>query len=413
MLRILSIILCFVVYSQAVEVDEFFSKGKYDLKLRLSYEYSDLKNSNVSPGKGLTLSSYIGYRTAELEGFSLYAQFHNLWKIDDHYNDLRAKYAGDYDEIADPDGSRLQQLYGDFTQIPDTKIRLGRQELLLDDVRFIGNIGWRQTAQAFDAVTLTNKSIKDTTIFLGYSESVATILFKENEYDGFFLGNIKYGGIEGHTQTLFAYLVDADEKERYVGPSVRHDVATYGTRFTGGFDALKYDLTYAYQTDWKDTENLNHHFFQGALSYTMGKWTPAIGYSYIDGADQPGERAFSTLFSTAHKYNGWADQFLSTNAGGLANGLQDFNVSLTYKNWGTTFKFIYHYFDTTEDHTFGSAYGQEFDFLVTRKFGKNLTATAKVAFYDEFSSAGNPTTDEIVFWLRLDYALSGTIEDVF
>ena len=144
---------------KAADFGEFFTKGTYDLKLRLAYEYSDLKNSNVSPGKGLVLSSYIGYRTAELEGFSLYGQFHNLWKIDDQYNDLRGKYAGDYDVIADPDGSRVQQLYADFTQIPDTKIRLGRQEILLDDVRFIGNIGWRNTAQAFDAITLTNKSI--------------------------------------------------------------------------------------------------------------------------------------------------------------------------------------------------------------------------------------------------------------
>ena len=312
-----------------------------------------------------------------------------------------------YDVIADPDGSRIQQFYADFTQIPDTKIRLGRQEILLDDVRFIGNIGWRNTAQAFDAITVTNKSIKDTTIFLGYSKNVATILFKENEYDGIFLGNVKYEGIKGHTQTVFAYLVDADEKESYAGPSVRHDVATYGTRLTGGFDKLKYDFTYAYQTDWKDSEDLNHHFLQGGLSYTMGKWTPAIGYSYIDGADKTGERGFSTLFSTAHKFNGWADQFLSTNAGGLSNGLQDYNVSLTYKNWGTTFKFIYHYFDSTE----GSAYGQEFDFLATRKFGDNLTATAKLSYYDEFTNAGNPTNDELVFWLRFDYSLSGPVSD--
>ena len=88
--------------SQASELGEFCSKAKYDLKLRLSYEYSDLKNSNVSPGKGLTLNSYVKYRTAELEGFSLYAQFHNLWKIDHQYNDFRGKYTGDYDVIADP-----------------------------------------------------------------------------------------------------------------------------------------------------------------------------------------------------------------------------------------------------------------------------------------------------------------------
>ena len=400
---------------KAVNFEEVFTKGVYDVKLRLAYEYSDLDNGSVSPGKGLVLSSYAGFRTAEYEGFSLYAQVHNLWKLDDEYNDLRGKYAGDNDVIADPDGTRIQQLYTDLTMIPDTKIRIGRQEIVLDDVRFIGNIGFRNTAQAFDAITLTNTSIKDTTIFLGYSENVASILFKENEYDGIFMGNVKYTGIKGHTQTAFAYLVDRDEDEGVAGPSIAHDAATYGTRFTGWFDEFGYDLTYAHQTDWKDTDDLSLNFFQGILSYKMGKLTPAIGYSYIQGADNANEKAFSTLFSTAHKWNGWADQFLSTNAGGLVNGLQDINASLTYKNWETTFRFSYHYFDTTDDNTFGGAYGQEVDFLVVKKLNKNLTASAKVAYYDKFqeSNAGNPTRDELVFWLRLDYNFSAPIADPF
>ncbi|MCM8539084.1 MAG: alginate export family protein [Lentisphaeraceae bacterium] len=400
---------------KAANFGEMFTKGVYDVKLRLAYEYSDVDNGNVSPGKGLVLSSYAGYRTAEYEGFSLYAQVHNLWKIDDEYNDLRGKYAGENDVIADPDGTRIQQLYADLTMIPDTKIRIGRQEIVLDDVRFIGNIGWRNTAQAFDAVTLTNTSIKDTTIFLGYADNVASILFKENEYDGIYLANVKYEGFKGHTQTAFAYLVDRDEDEGVAGPSIAHDAATYGFRANGWFEDFGYDLTYAHQTDWQDTDDLSLNFFQGILSYKMGKFTPAIGYSYIQGNGEGG-KAFSTLFSTAHKWNGWADQFLSTNAGGLVNGLQDFNVSLNYKNWGTLFRVAYHYFDTTENGGgFDGSYGQEFDFLVSKKINKNLTATAKLSYYDKFSEsdAGNPTADELVFWLRLDYNFSAPVADPF
>ena len=250
---------------------------------------------------------------------------------------------------------------------------------------------------------------------MGYSNNVGSILFTDNEYDGIYLANVKYSGFKGHTQTAFAYLVDADENERRAGPSIGHDAATYGIRANGWFDKFGYDVTYAHQTDWKDTEDLDLNFFQAIFSYKMGDLTPAIGYSYIDGADSPGERSFSTLFSTAHKWNGWADQFLGTNAGGLANGLQDFNASLTYKKWGTTFRLAYHYFDTTENHTFDGAYGQEVDFLVTRKIAKNLTATAKLAYYDKFreSNGNNPTADELVLWFRLDYNFSAPIADPF
>ena len=393
---------------KAADLGDFFSKGVYDLKLRLSYEYSDVDNKQDSdPGKGLTLSSYVGYRTAELGGFSFYTQFHNLLKIDDRYNDTHGKYAGEYDKIADPDGSRIQQLYVDFTKIPDTKIRLGRQQLLIDDVRFIGNVGWRQTAQVFDGITVSNKSIKDTTLFLGYIDKVATIGFQEAEFDGIWLANAKYYGIKGHTQTAFAYLVDSEGTSR--------DTATFGARANGQFGKLKYDMTYAFQSDYEDSEDRALHFFQGYLGYDFGGIEPGIGYSYIDGADtsQTGDKGFDTLFSTAHKFNGWADQFLATNKGGVTNGLQDFYASLKFKTGGFNFLMAYHFYDTTESHSYSNAYGQELNFLVSRKLNKQLTATAKVAYYDEFSHAGNPTADEMVVWLRLDYALSGPVSDPF
>jgi hypothetical protein len=236
---------------KAQNLGEFFSKGVYDLKLRLSYEYSDVDTASTAhAGRGLTLSSYIGYRTAEYEGFSFYAQFHNLWKIDDQYNDTHGKYAWQYDLIADPDGSRIQQFYADFTQIPDTKIRIGRQEILLDDVRFFGDIGWRQTAQVFDAITLVNKSLKDTTITLGYINQIGTIGFEEAEFDGIWLANVKYAGIKGHNQTAFVYLVDSESENKLTS----RDTATYGFRLNGAFDKLKYDMTYAYQTNYQDSD---------------------------------------------------------------------------------------------------------------------------------------------------------------
>ena len=62
----------------------------------------------------------------------------------------------DYDVIADPDDTRIHQGYFDLKFIPDTVIRAGIQEILLDDVRFFGNVGWRQGAQSFTAITATN-----------------------------------------------------------------------------------------------------------------------------------------------------------------------------------------------------------------------------------------------------------------
>ena len=398
---------------KAADIGELFSKGTYDAKFRLGYEYSDFEDNGAAPGKGLSLSSYIGYRTAELSGLSFYAQFHNMWKIDDKYNDTQGKYAGEYDVIADPDGNRMQQYYADFTGISDTQIRIGRQEILLDDIRFIGSIGWRNTAQAFDAIKLTNKSIKDTTLTLVYSEKVANIFNEEVDYDGIVMANAKYTGMEGHTQTLFAYLVDADTSE--TSASTKRDTATYGIRLTHDLDDFLFDFTYAHQTDYQDSKDVDVNFMLTSLAYKMGDFTPAIGYSFIEGSDKAGGQAFDTLFSTAHKFNGWSDQFISTNAGNLRDGLQDYNASLTYKQWDTTFKLVYHYFDTTESHTYDDDYGQELDFLIARKINKYCKASAKFAYYDASSDrenfGGTASKDEFVLWLRLDFKIGAPISD--
>ena len=175
---------------EAKDFGEIFTKGKIDFKSRLSYEYADTNDAgNKKEANALTLSNYLGFRTAEHRGISLYAQYHNNDRIVSDYNDT---FNGkNYDTVADPDLHRWQQLYVDFTHLPDTTVRVGRQEILQNDVRFIGNIGWRQTAQTFDAVTVTNKSFDKLELFAGYADKVNTIFGNSVEYDHILMFNAK------------------------------------------------------------------------------------------------------------------------------------------------------------------------------------------------------------------------------
>ncbi|MEO8417422.1 MAG: hypothetical protein ABI475_01700 [Methylophilaceae bacterium] len=42
----------------------------------------------------------------------------------------------------------------------------------MDNVRFIGDIGFKQVMQVFDGVSVLNKSIPDTEVFLAHFEKV-------------------------------------------------------------------------------------------------------------------------------------------------------------------------------------------------------------------------------------------------
>ncbi|MDD7984483.1 alginate export family protein [Lentisphaera marina] len=399
---------------KANDFGEIFTKGELDLKARLGYEHASVQGSANDDANALTLSNYVGFRTAEIGGLSFYAQYHSNQRVVSDYNDTEGHGAGEYEVVADPDVTRWQQVYADFTLIPDTKVRVGRQVILQNDVRFIGNIGWRQTEQTFDAVSITNKSIDKLELFAAYADKVNTIFGNSVEYDHILMFNAKYKLAETHTLTGFSYFVDGDEDLKAKGGTAHkgattNDSATYGVRVDGKFDDFIYDATFAYQTDYADSDDNETMFTHLYGGYKMGDWTPGLGYMFIDERDE--NFAFDTLFSTAHKFNGWSDRFLGTNGGNLADGLQDYYIDLKGSFMGNKVVLAYHYFD---DVAGNDDYGMEYNALVARKLTDNLTASVKAAYFVGNDDRGDGyANDDMNVWLRLDYAIGSKIGDLF
>jgi len=131
------------------------------------------------------------------------------------------------------------------------------------------------------------------------------------------------------------------------------------------------------------------------------------GVEYISGGNDLNER-FQTLNGTAHKFNGWADQFAagptSTGTGALSGGLIDIYGQASAVAF-EKLKLVgaAHYF-TTADTTptgFDGPYGYEFDASAKYPVCKNFDVLAKVAYYiKDGNHATNFTNDETVFWLR-------------
>ena len=160
-------------------------EGKNLTSFRLRYENvsQDGNAPVITPAQplkdadALTLRSLIGWQTAPYHNFSFGAQLIDVSKLSDNFNDSTPlsgpfnpaanqpnKLA--YAKVVDPDYTGVNQLYVDWTGIKNTKFRLGRQQVNLDNVRFIGDIGFRQVMQVFDGVSVLNKSIPDTEVYL-------------------------------------------------------------------------------------------------------------------------------------------------------------------------------------------------------------------------------------------------------
>ena len=271
-------------------------------------------------------------------------------------------------------------------------------------LRLIGNINWRQNGQSFDAFSLTNKSIENLTLTAAIVNQVNTIVLTHDDLEHLILLHAKYMYAEDHHVALFGYLLDTE-----ISTNIARDSATYGLRANGQCgEYITYDLTYAMQDDYQDGKNHDGDMVTAFVSSHFTWFSLGMGYQRISGQDGK-ERAFDTLFSTAHKFNGWADQFLRTNGGNLAGGLEDLYVQIGTTIADTKISVLYHLFDTTENEpgVFDENYGDEIDIDLKRKLTDDLVAQIRYAHYNETSrssdGAANPTTDEDVLWARLTY----------
>jgi len=385
--------------------------GTPGVELRASYEVSDLDNNKKATANALTLRTRLSYRTGNLDlafvKASGFIQFHNLSAIVDQYSNENSKY----DVVADPDGNRIHQAYMDIKAF-DTTLRAGRQEIIMDDHRLIGNIGWRQNGQSFDAVTLTNKSISGLELFAGYIAQINTVFLTEKDLggSGLMLAHAKYSGIKGISISVYDYLMDSEETMTGGVKNPDKDFGTVGGRITGKIPfnedfKVEYEGDYSKQHSYRGGSNYDGYMVNGSFWLNFSGVGIGSGYSKISG--QRGDRKpFDTLVSTAHKFNGWSDQFLSTNGGGLTGGLEDiyFQLKAQCKASRTKFLAVYHIFDVANKDTYGGRYGDELNIQTVTKVYDNITLLLKYASYFASNGKDNPAgKDENVFWTRVGY----------
>ncbi len=351
-----------------------YDYGKYGaikMDLRYRFEYADAKETAPKPGIGNTLRLRLGYLTPKFFGFQGFGEFEGNWAMQEDYNSLRNGNTG-FQVIADPEKAELNRLWLNFTAIPDTGIKGGRQRIKLDDDRFIGNVGWRQMEQTYDSVLVTNKSIPNLTIRAGYIGRVKTIISTTDDMKTpIFNINYKIGGI-GHL-VGYGYWIDYSKDPT----KFKNSNFSYGVRFVG---SPKLDDTFTghYLLEYSKQQDMG----QNPISYNVDRWhllggLTAWGFTLKAGMEQlDGEngKGFTTPLGTNHKFQGWADKFLNT----PADGIRDVYASLGTSVFGIKGMFVYHNF---KDDTGQIDYGNEYDFLLVRKFGKHYHLLAKYAYY--------------------------------
>lgn len=188
--------------------------------------------------------------------------------------------------------------------------------------------------------------------------------------------------------SLYGYFLDFDN-------AVALSSRTLGLRFAGNraFDALNlsYAVEFANQKEYgKRSQEFSANYYLAELGVDFSQFGVKVGYEVLEGNATTSGKAFTTPLATLHKFQGWADKFLATPAGGI----EDTYVTLSAARLGANVNLTYHQFDTNNG---GADYGSEIDFSITKKLTDHVSVLFKYASYD----ADSLSTDTDKAWLML------------
>ncbi len=370
--------------------------GKINLNIRWRFEYVDQENKGIAKGDPIRVR--LGYLTPKFSGFQLFGEFEgNTPVFFDEYNSTRNGKT-QYPIIADPAVAELNQGWLSYSGIPDTTIKAGRQRIIYDNHRFIGNVGWRQLEKTYDSAAIVNRSIGNTDFRFAFIGNVRNVTGRNVKMTSPIL-NLGYTFPEIGRLTAYGYWLDyTDAKDSGPFPFA-FSTQTYGIRFNGSMpvqDNLNafYTGEYAYQADFKKNPRSYHtnyfHLIGGVKIPDAGAGfsdiTGKLGWEHLGSSKGVG---LQTPLGTNHAFQGWADQFVVT----PPTGVVDLYGALGAKFYSVEMLAVYHQFDAAEG---GADYGQEIDAFISKKFGKHYTILAAYAQY----FANEYKTDTKKIWIQ-------------
>ncbi|MCP5327161.1 MAG: alginate export family protein [Sinobacteraceae bacterium] len=296
--------------------------------------------------------------------------------------------------VADPVGTGLNRAVLELKR-PGYDLALGRQRLLLDDQRFVGNVGWRQNEQTYDGVTLRLRPLSKTELTLGWIANVERIYGPDTgtqaahwHGDTLLLNGKRDLGRFG-TLSVFWYALDFEDSPDT--SNVTTGALWRGKAPLGGGWSLPWNLSYARQHDYgRNPRDYSAPYRLLELGLARGPITLRFGQELLGGdATRAGHR-FQTPLATLHAFQGWADKFAAT----PPQGIDDRYATLEADWHGIKTVLAWHDYAA---EALDRDYGTEWNIAVSRRFAARYELLGKYADYSSRSFAADTRKAWLMF----------------
>ncbi len=279
--------------------------------------------------------------------------------------------------------SSFHQAWAQYNFNPEWSVKMGRQEIVYDDHRIFGSVGWAQQARSHDAFIVKYKKDKHS-IHLGLAfnadnqSGVGTLYSNRAGYKSF-----QYLRYHGDFNKLgLSFLILNTENELSVNAEiVSYNMQTIGPRFTYKTGDLSTNAAFYIQTGESKDNTVSAYYYTLNANYKISNFKLGLGFEFLSGKDQNDTetdlKSFAPLFGTNHKFNGWMDYFYVGNHGNSV-GLVDINFPMTYAKNKLSVKLIPHLFSAAADvyddsnTKMSSNLGTEVDLNIGYKLSKDV-----------------------------------------
>jgi hypothetical protein len=276
-----------------------------------------------------TLRLALGYETPAWQGFSIFAQGEGVFvtgPADYSVPLLPSQNRPNLPAILDPRSIELNQGFLGWEHGAEHKrvaLAVGRQELTLNDGRFLSFSNWRQVHGSFDAARI------DTDLPLNFSFTYAFInkFYREDGYNATDgeepmhtdMANLKWNKPGQVSASLYALLVDFRGAAQFATST-----QTYGLRITGPYElgpdwSVQYVAEFAKQLNYgTNPYKVNEDYFLGELGPGWRGFSIKGAYAFLGG------RSATDLLTTplAPPRNGWTDLFFYDPSVPAGHGLE-------------------------------------------------------------------------------------------
>ncbi len=266
----------------------------------------------------------------------------------------------------------VHQAWAEMSLTSNLFLKVGRQELVYDDSRILGNVGWAQQARSHDVALF--KYIKKLNVHLGIAHHENTNR-KDNIFDGAdAYKDLQFLWINRKTEKFNCSLLFLNNgKPAIVGTDQKTKYSqTFGTHIEVPVESMSFSGNLFFQTGEDGASKaLNAFNLMAEVTYkTSGpaKWN--VGYEILSGTDFDQEEknnSFNPLYGTNHKFNGFMDYFY------VGNHLKNVGLANAYAKFATTrnktaFNADVHFFASAAriSATAGNYLGTELDLSLTQ-----------------------------------------------